>query len=130
MGHTMDTQAWREDLDFLATELPKRHANLFHSMTKAQLDQAVQALRERIPALARHQVIVELARIIALIGDGHSHLDLADGPQVAFRRYALRLYLYSDGLFVQAADDAQAVGARVLAVGDTPIAQAYARVRE
>jgi hypothetical protein len=125
-----NSEAWREDLDFLAEELPKRHANLFHTMTQAQFDQAVLALRERIPALERHQVIVELARIVALIGDGHSRLDLADGPNVAFQRYPLRLYLYSDGLFVQAADDAQAVGARVLAIGDTPIAQAYARVRE
>src|SRR3954469_731590 len=124
------SKAWREDLDFLAEELPKRHVNLFHTMSQAQFAQAVSGLRERIPVLARHQVIVELARIIALIGDGHSRLDLSDGPQVAFRRYPLRLYLYSDGLFVQASDDAQALGARVVTVGDTPIAQAYARVRE
>src|SRR5829696_8045747 len=106
-----NSQAWREDLDFLANELPKRHVHLFHTMTQAQFEQAMQALRERIPALARHQVIVELARMVALIGDGHSRLDLADGPQVAFRRYPLRLYLYSDGMFVLAAEDAQAVGA-------------------
>jgi hypothetical protein len=130
MDHDTGRQAWREDLDFLAEELPKRHVNLFHTMTQAQFEQAVRELRERLPALARHQVIVELARIVALIGDGHSRLDLSDGPQVGFRRYPLRLYLYSDGLFVQASDDPQAVGARVLAVGGTPIAQAYARVRE
>ncbi len=130
MDHTIDTKAWREDLDLLAEALPKRHVNLFHTMTRAQFEQAVWALRERIPTLARHQVIVELARIVALIGDGHSRLDLADGPQVAFRRYPLRLYLYSDGLFVQASDEVQAVGARVVAIGETPIAQAYAQVRE
>ncbi len=130
MNHLIDSQAWREDLDFLAEELPKRHANLFHTMTQAQFEQAVQALRERIPALERHHTIVELARMIALIGDGHSHLDLAAGSNIDFRRYPLRLYLYSDGLFVQAAEAAQAVGARVVAIGDTPIAQAYAHVRE
>jgi hypothetical protein len=130
MNDQADTNTWREDLDFLAGELPKQHANLFHTLTQAQFEQAVQALRERIPALARHQVIVELARIVALIGDGHSHLDVAGGPQVGFGRYPVRLYLYSDGLFVQAAEDAQAVGGRVLAVGDTPIAQVYARVDE
>lgn len=130
MGRDIDTQAWREDLDFLAEELPKQHVNLFHTMTQAQFERAVRALRERIPALARHQVIVELARLVALIGDGHSRLDLADGPKITFQRYPLRLYFYSDGLFVQAAEDAQAVGARVVAIGDTPIAQAYARVRE
>src|SRR5262245_31744195 len=113
MNTQADTKNWREDLDFLAEELPKRHVSLFHTMSQAQFEQAVQALREQIPGLARHQVIVELARIVALIGDGHSRLDLSDGPNVGFRRYPLRLYLYSDGLFVQAAEDAQAVGARV-----------------
>jgi hypothetical protein len=130
MGKDIDTPAWREDLDFLAEELPKRHVNLFHTMTQAQFEQAVQTLRERIPTFAQHQVIVELARIVALIGDGHSHLDLSDGPKIAFRRYPLRLYLYSDGLFVQASDDAKAVGARVVTIGETPIAQSYTRVRE
>jgi hypothetical protein len=130
MAPDIDTQAWREDLDFLADALPQRHANLFHTMTQVQFEQAARMLRERIPTLARHQLIVELARMVALIGDGHSHLDLANGPQVGFQRYPLRLYLYSDGLFVQAAEDARAVGARVLAIGETPIAQAYARVRE
>jgi hypothetical protein len=125
-----NSKAWHEDLDFLAEELPKRHVNLFHTMTQGQFEQSLQALRERIPALLRHQVVVELARIVALIGDGHSRLDLSDGPKIAFRRYPLRLYLYSDGLFVQASDNAQAVGARVVAIGDTPIAQAYTRVRE
>src|SRR6266498_4726041 len=132
MDHTIDTKAWREDLDLLAEALPKRHVNLFHTMTRAQFEQAVWALRERIPTLARHQVIVELARIVALIGDGHSRLDLADGPNIGSRRYPLRLYLYSDGLFVQAAgtDHAQAVGARVVAIGDIEVAQAYARARQ
>jgi hypothetical protein len=127
-----DIKTWREDLRHLSEELPKRHQNLFHSMTRAQFEQAVDSLYTRIPGLARHQVIVDLARLIALIGDGHSRLDLAGGPNTGFRRYPLRLYLYSDGLFVQAAghEHAHAAGARVVAIGDTPIDQAYARVRE
>lgn len=132
MDRELDAGAWREDLRHLADELPRRHQNLFHTMSRAQFEQAVAAIEARIPELARHQVIAELARLVALIGDGHSHLDLAGGPQIGFRRYPLRLYLYSDGLFVQAAGQAHApaVGGRVLAIGDTPIAQAYTRVRE
>src|SRR5690349_7589819 len=132
MDRSIDTTSWREDLRYLAAELPKRHQNLFHSMPRAQFEQVVGSLDSRIPELARHQVVVELARLVALIGDGHSHLDLAGGPNIGFRRYPLRLYLFSDGLFVQAAgqEHAQAVGGRVLAIGETPIDQAYARVRE
>ena len=64
MANDTDHKAWREDLDFLAEELPKRHVNLFSTMSQAQFAQAVSELRQRIPVLARHQVIVELARIV------------------------------------------------------------------
>jgi hypothetical protein len=132
MAMNQQAQAWREDLHFLAAELPQRHQNLFHSMSRAQIAGAVAALDERIHQLSIHQVIVELARIVALIGDGHSHLDLAGGPNVGFRRLPLRLYLYSDGISVQAAarEHARVVGARVAAIGETPIRAAYERARE
>lgn len=127
-----DAQTWRDDLRTLAAELPQRHQNLFHTLTPARFEAAVAALDERIPALARHQAIVELARLVALIGDGHSRLDLLGGAQVGFGRLPLRLYMYSDGLCVQAAarEHAQAAGARVMAIGDTPVEQAYALARE
>jgi hypothetical protein len=123
---------WQEDLRFMAAELPKRHANLFHTMTRALFEQAVAVLEERIPALARHQIVVELARIVALIGDGHSSIDLLDDPTLDFHRYPLRLYQYSDGLFVQAASAgcADAASSRVIAIGGIPVEQAYAAVRQ
>jgi hypothetical protein len=129
MTQQINAKAWQEDLHFLAKELPKRHDNLFHTMMRDSFETAVAELDQRIPALTRHQLIVELARIVALVGDGHSRIDLLDGPNIGFRRYPLQLYLYSDGVFIQAAgaEHAQEVGARVVAIGDTEIAQAYAR---
>ncbi len=32
---------WRRDLRYFATELPKRHKNLFHSVSRAEFDRAV-----------------------------------------------------------------------------------------
>jgi len=131
MLNSTEMVAWQEDLRFMAVELPKRHANLYHTVTRAQFEQEVAALEERIPMLAGHQIIVELARIVALIGDGHSSIDLLDDLTLDFRRYPLRLYQYSDGLFVQAASAgcADAAGSRVIAIGDIPVEQAYTAVR-
>ena len=39
--HSQETEKWREDLQFLATELPKRHKNLFHTMTREQFEKAI-----------------------------------------------------------------------------------------
>ncbi|MBC7911206.1 MAG: hypothetical protein H7Y30_11935, partial [Pyrinomonadaceae bacterium] len=116
-----EVEKWRQDLRYLAEEMPRRHKNLFHTMTREQFEMAVKRLDERIPTLARHQVIVELARIVAMVGDGHTGIQgIPFDPKINFRSYPLTLYHYKDGLFVQSADPkyADAVGGRVIKIGN------------
>ncbi|HEY6400471.1 MAG TPA: hypothetical protein VI479_03615, partial [Blastocatellia bacterium] len=124
-----DAKQWREDLRFLAEELPKRHANLFHTMTREQFESAVKRLDERIPTLQRHQVIIEIGRIFAMVGDGHTRLNLLSAG-AGLRRYPLRLYWFKDGIFVDAATSeyAQIAGARVVKIGNTVVEEAYKTV--
>ena len=122
-----EIENWREDLRFLAAELPRRHRNLFHAMTREQFELAVKRLDEKIPTLARHQIIVELQRLVAMIGDAHTAIQgIPFDPRINFHSYPLTLYLYRDGLFVQSADPkyAQAVGARVVKIGNASAADA------
>lgn len=120
---------WREDLDYLTQTLRREHRDLFHSMSRERFDGAVRSLHARIPTLAGHEIVVELARLVALARDGHTRLPLTEVP--GFRRYPLRLYYYADGLFVQAIARAHstAAGGRLLAVGDTPATDAYDAMR-
>jgi hypothetical protein len=120
---------WHADLDYLVDALRREHRNLFHSVSRERFDAAVRSLRTHIPFLARHEIVVELARLVALVGDGHTCLPLTEVP--GFRRYALRLYHYADGLFVQgiAREHQGAAGGRLLAIGDTPAVDAYDAMR-
>lgn len=122
-------QQWREDLSSLADGLRREHRNPFHTVSPEALDTAVRVLRRRIPSLDTHEIVVELARLIALIGDGHTVLRLAD--IAGFRRYPISLYRFSDGLFVRAIgrEHAAAAGARLLAIGETPAHDAYEMMR-
>ena len=43
-------------------------------MTREQFDAAVTNLDKRIPSLTREQIIVELARIVAMVRDGHTRI--------------------------------------------------------
>lgn len=65
-------EKWREDIRFFAERMPATHKNLFHKMTKEEFAEAVRRLNERLPGLADHEVVVELMRIIAKVGDGHT----------------------------------------------------------
>ena len=127
-----DAERWREDLRFMASEMPRRHRNLFHTMTRPQFEEAVRRLDRRIPTLARHQIIVEMARIAAMVGDGHTNVAPTRDPKIGFRAYPVRLYLFRDGLFVRAAASewADVVGSRVLRIGRASADEAYRAVRD
>ncbi|MFL5479724.1 MAG: S41 family peptidase [Gemmatimonadaceae bacterium] len=122
---------WREDLAFLRQEMPARHANLFHAMTRAQFDSALTSIDSRLPRLGRHQVIVELQKLAALIGDGHSNVGPWRDSVIAFHTLPIALYWFTEGIIVRSADSAHAdlVGARVVAINGMSVDTATARVR-
>ncbi len=127
-----EAERWREDLRHMAREMEARHKSLFHTTTREQFEGAVRRLHERIPTLARHQIIVELMRVAASIGDGHTNVAPTRDPKIGFRALPVRLYLFKDGLFVRAAErsHAELLGARVIKVGDLSVEEAFARARE
>jgi len=128
----LTAEQWRADLRHFAEEMPRRHKNLFHTMTQAQFTSAVQELDEEVPRLNRDQIIVGLARIVAMVGDGHTSLMPYYNPSLGFHLYPLHLYMFKDGLFVRSADPAYSsvVGGRVLRIGQFTAEEAYARVAE
>jgi hypothetical protein len=128
---SISVRQWREDLAYLARELPRRHLNLFHTMRRERFDSALAVLDRKLPTLARHQIIVELARIVALVGDGHTNVAPTRDPRIGFRTYPVKLYFFKDGLFVRSASREQAgiAGAKVLRIGRLSTDRAYQAVR-
>lgn len=123
---------WQEDLRYMAEEMPKWHNNLFHTMSREQFGTAVKNLHERIPQLARHRIIVEMARIAAKVGDGHTNIAPTRDPKIGFRSLPVKLYLFKDGLFIRAATAANAelVGARIVKIGNSTAEEAIKRAGE
>ena len=128
--------AFRKDLDHLAIELPKRHANLFHTTPRKDFDAEVARLRERLPTLDRGDAIVGLAKIVALARDGHTALFLLPFPGMKaipdIHPLPIQFHEFPDGIRVIAIDKAHAglLGAKLLAVGAVPVAEARRRIAE
>ncbi|MCH7548076.1 MAG: hypothetical protein IH969_00825 [Candidatus Krumholzibacteriota bacterium] len=142
---------WQEDLAFVSKKLPESHADLFHAMTPEEFSAAVTALSARVPTMSHHEIVVELAVIVALVRDGHTRLTLpmVEGtgffrghsktpapkdPALLFHHYPIRLYIYSDGLFVErisaelGGKDKALTGARVRRIGTMSAEEAMAAV--
>jgi len=120
--------AWRDDLRYLARELPGRHVNAFHTVSRENFDAEVSRLDAAIPRLNGDEVLVGFMRIVALIGDGHTHLDLPP----SFLRYPVELRWFGDELRVIAAQTPYhaTVGSRVLAIGSTSVSEVMERTTQ
>lgn len=125
----LTAEQWREDLRFIAAEMRSRHPNLYHEVSKAEFESAVASLDARIPQLRRNQIIVEMMRIAAMVGDGHTRIEPRKDRAFGFPSLPVKLYWFEDGLFVRAArpDQADLLGARIEAIGGVPVAEAIAR---
>ena len=124
-GPQLSSDAWREDLRYLARELPGHHVNAFHTVSRETFDAEVARLDADIPRLNGDEVLVGFMRVVALIGDGHTHLDLPPNSL----RYPIEMQWFGDELRIIAAQAPyhSAVGARVLAIGSIPISDVMKR---
>lgn len=104
---------WRGDVQYLTTELPKRHKNAFAHVSRSAFEAAAARLVADIPSLRDADVAVRVMQLAALLGDSHT---FATG--YPFANYPIALYWFDDGLYVIRASEAHAdlLGARVVAV--------------
>ena len=130
---------WNADLTQVATELPKTHPAPFRVTTSEAFLADIEQLRARAPRMQNHEVIVELARIVASIGEGHTRLNLPideayglfhphvrshlpKDPSLHFRAIPLRFTILGDALYGTGAR-------RVTRIGRMTAAEAIAAVR-
>jgi hypothetical protein len=116
------------DVRLFGHELERIHPNPFHATPRADYEAQIDGLAARAGSLDRDQLIVELMRLLALLGerDGHSGIYTLHTHPRQLHLYPLRTYWFSDGLAVVGGDEA---GAKLVAIDGIPIDQVVARVR-
>lgn len=116
------------DVRLFAAELERIHPNPYHATPRDEYARRVDELAARADSLNRDQLVVELMRLLALLGerDGHSGIYTLHTHPQPLHLYPLRTYWFSDGLFVVGGDEP---GAKLVAIDGVPIADIVARVR-
>jgi Peptidase family S41 len=125
----LSTQQWREDLQFLARELPKRHANAFHFTPRERFEKAVADLDSQLEHADSDTAWVGLQRIVSLVGDAHTYLQT---PQDSASDLPIDIARFGEDYRIVSVDPGlkNALGARVTKVGDLPIARAAELCKE
>ena len=117
--------AWRLDIQYLTTELPKRHKNAFFHTTKEAFESASAALIADVPSLDDAAVVVGLYQLVATIGDAHT-----SAYGWSFASYPFDVWWFDEGLYVTRATAAQSdlLGCRITAVNGHPTDEVTAAV--
>ncbi len=117
----------REDIAYLEKQLPRRHKNLYAHLTQKEYKERLASLSRRVPELTNAQVFVELSKVIAALGDGHTNISYWDGY-----RYPLAFWLFGEDVVIIGTDAAHEglVGARVTAVNGMPIEDVLGKLSE
>jgi len=63
---------WREDIAYLASRLPQVRADGLGSVSRAAWDSAASQLEAVVPRLTDGQLLVGMARMVAMLHDGHA----------------------------------------------------------
>jgi tetratricopeptide (TPR) repeat protein len=109
-------QGWRTDIDLLVREV-KRKGYVFQRTSSDDFAASVNELIKSIPRLTDLQMSIELMRLVAKLGDGHTTVTLGpNSPQEFLVTLPIKFYLFKEGLFVIATDPKykELLGAQVL----------------
>jgi tetratricopeptide (TPR) repeat protein len=116
-------EGWRSDLQFLAREVRRKGYKLFRQISQTEFDASVKSLSESIPKLTDMRVVVEMMKLMARVGDGHTGI-LGSAQRPEFQQMLpLQFYLFKEGLFIIAVDPKykEMLGAQVLRFGDSTV---------
>ena len=114
---------WREDLQ-LAVDTFLARDRSFSPEARAQFRAAIGKLQQTVESKSDEQIIVELAKAVALANNAHTRLYLLRN-RTELRRYPIRVWWFPEGLYVvRATPELSALlGARILQIGGHSVQQ-------
>lgn len=117
-------EGWRTDVRLLGREAHRRAP----FPPSAEFDTAVDTLVAAIPELSDGHIVVELHKLLALLGDGHASIKLPDDRNDLHKFLPVQFYLFDEGLFITstAPEHAALLGAQVTAIDGHSVADALA----
>lgn len=122
-------EGFRADVTFIARELPRRHPDLFHQLEKEDFERAAEDLEKEVSQLSDAQVIVGMAKLVAMADDSHTSLSPMQRLDDLF---PIICFCFDDGIRIVKADKGftDLIGAKVLSVDGMPIEQVTTKLED
>lgn len=95
----IETENWITDLNFLKSELPKKHKNLFLKISKIEFENGIEKIVKQLDKDNDIETSIKLTQLIAKIGDSHTNLSIS---HITKKRKIIPLDFmwFKEGLFI------------------------------
>jgi Tetratricopeptide repeat len=113
-------QGWRYDLRLMAREIERRGYSPFRRNSRREFGRRVADLDVAIPKLTDMQIVIEMMKLTAAVGDGHTMIyGFFERPEF-LQNVPVEFAFFEEGLFIVAADSrfSDLLGAQVIRVGN------------
>jgi len=113
-------EGWRYDLRLMAREIGRRGYAPFRQISREEFDRRVTTLDTAIPKLSDMQIVIEMMKLTAAVGDGHTMIyGFFERPEF-LQNVPVEFAFFEEGLFIVAADSrfSDLLGAQVIRFGD------------
>lgn len=100
-AQNLTSKQFIEDLEFLKTELPKNHKNLFFNISEKDFNKKIQEIEKKSNSLNNNNFEIELYKLIKEIGDEHTRIE-----PLYEDIFPLHFDFFKEGIFVTETDSA------------------------
>ena len=134
-SYCQSTTEWQSDLRQLQQTVHEKYPNLFHNITSAKWDDAVEKFYQEMPGLNNQQILAGFMKMVALFHIGHTQMNLFGLHQqhspISLHRLPYQLYWFNDGVYILSAakEYEKAVGGKIIKIGMLNTADALEAMR-
>lgn len=121
-------EQWRDDIAFLRDQVAMLHFDPDHRTAAAELDRMLLDLSRDVAKFSDEQITARLVVFIGALGAGHDMFWPVGGTRGTLLPFALKVYLFSDGLYIIDAYDPSLIGSRIDVFDSTPTEGVYAAI--
>lgn len=130
IGHTCysqnKAQAYKADLEFLKTNLPQKHINLFAKISQSEFEKRIRNIESKIDTLQEEEFLNELFQLMVAVGDEHTQIN----PLNLFSyTLPINFTFFKEGIFVTETGRQDLLLAQLKTINGVPVEEVTERFK-
>lgn len=123
-------EKWISDIQFLKDRFESKHYNIFDKISSKEWEIEFNALISSINVKNDYEILVDLMKITAKIGDGHTFIRPPFSGQLKLHIYPFKLFVFEEGIFVvqTSKDYDKVLGKQLTHINNIPIEEVVKKV--